>query len=158
MSFTELMAEFGETYKVDGLVPDSDGGVSVGIDDFVVSFFCEPSGERLLVFSELAMECRAQDDFILKRLLEANYLFLQTSGATLSANPDNGHVALCRTEPLEWMTVDRLSKLVDGFVNDLSVWKGLIEGCQAIEGDLEGAREREALGAQQLLSGEFTRI
>lgn len=158
MTFPELIAGFGAKFNVDDLVPDADGNVTVLFDDFQVMFHYAETRSLVLMVGELGELPPENGDFAQKQLLEANYLFLKTSGATLCLNPENARVTLCRTEPLEWLDVERFSKLVDGFVNDMSVWTGLIKGYGAIDGDAGRLREQKMLDDRQIALGGFIRV
>ena len=157
MVFSELIAGFGAKFNVDDLSPDAEGVVEVSFDDFVVSFHCAPMDTRVMMVAELGEVPPDGKEFIQSQLLEANYLFLKTSGATLSLNPENGCVTLCRSEPLDWLDVERFTQLVEGFVNDLSVWKGLLNGYGAIDGEVGRIRQERALEERQFALGGFIR-
>lgn len=58
-----------------------------------------------------------------RALLEANHLFKDTGGATLSVEPEGGCIYLCRQLDSRSLDVKDLAAALDGFLNTLSAWR-----------------------------------
>ncbi len=61
-----------------------------------------------------------------RAMLEANYLFKDTSGATLSFNPESGRFALCRALPCRALDGDSFFLETERFVSTLEMWARII--------------------------------
>ena len=61
-----------------------------------------------------------------KMLLEANHLFTATAGATLSLDPESGHVVLCRAVRCMAVGVEEFVSVVEQFVNTLEMWTSTV--------------------------------
>jgi len=59
-------------------------------------------------------------------MLQANYLWAGTGGATLGVQPDTGHVILAGRLELEGMTAQSLAALLDVFVDTATFWKSYL--------------------------------
>jgi len=85
-----------------------------------------------------------------KTLLGANHLFGGTAGATISLDPDNGRIALCRALPLATLDGDKFYAEVERFVNTAETWAKVVSdyrGAAAEAPDEGAAEERPAFGA-----------
>lgn len=132
MCFRELMDELAEKANVVGGIEldgenrcfmefDDLGVVIQGLDEVnLVSFLSavgEPPPERL--------------EELYRALLEANHLFRWTSGATLSLDPEDGWVYLCKFVPYEALDGERLAKELENFANAVAGWRTYIKDFRA---------------------------
>lgn len=158
MRFRELIDELAEKAKVDGGIElDSEnrcfmefeemGVVIQGLDEVnLVSFLSavgEPPPERL--------------EELYRALLEANHLFQGTSGATVSLDPEDGWVYLCKFVPYEVLDGERLSKELENFANAVAGWRTYIRDFRASDTG-ESADEDDFPGSPFASGDSFLRV
>jgi len=128
MTYDELLKTFGE--KLGGsveLTPDESGAVVLDIDEMQLTILgLEDVGQVVLtgVIGEPPPEDRMEK--LYRAMLEANHNFAGTFGATLSINPDDGKVSLCKAIPLAIADGDTFFADVEHFVNVLETWCKLV--------------------------------
>ena len=124
MTFDELMAEAGKALGVEMLVHD--GATQLEIDGMDVSFVEMPELESV-VLNGVVGEPPPQGLAALHRaMLEANFNFSGTAGATLAVNPDGGALTLTRLAPLPLLDAEKFLSLLEGFVNVLETWRKIV--------------------------------
>jgi len=135
MTYGELLAAFGE--KLGGgveLTPDDAGAVVLDVDEMQLTILgLEDVGQVVLtgVVGEPPPEDRIEN--LYRAILEANHNFGGTFGATLSINPDDGNVSLCKALPLALADGDSFFADVEHFINVLETWKKLVEDFRGAE-------------------------
>jgi len=150
MSYDELLKAFGE--KMGGSVdmtPDDAGAVALDVDGMALTILgLEEIGQVVLtgVIGEPPPEDRMER--LYKAMLMANHNFAGTFGATLSVNPDDGKVSLCKTLPLALSDGESFFAEVEHFANTLETWIKLVADFRGAEiGDgAAGAPSNEAPG------------
>ena len=139
MEFKELIAEFAArvgvtesvviddenrcAFEIDGMGVIAQGLDEVGVVS-LLAFIAPPPPERL--------------ERLYRRLLEANHLYRETFGATLSVDPRTGSVRLCRCVPYPALGGDRLEALVLGFITALADWRRRVRDFRPEETAVEG--------------------
>jgi len=135
MTYEELLKGFGE--KLGGgvdLKPDTAGAVGLDIDGMPLTILgLEEIGQ--VVLSGVIGEPPPADrmERLYKAMLEANHNFTGTFGATLSINPDDGKVSLCKALPLALTDGDSFFAEVEHFVNTLETWSKLVADFRGAE-------------------------
>lgn len=128
MSYDDLIKVFGE--KLGGgieLAPDKSGMVMLDVDGMPLTILgLEDIG--LVVLSGVIGEPPPEDgkERLYEAILKANYNFQGNSGATLSINPDNGEISLCKALPLELTDGDRFFAEAEEFLNVLESWRTIV--------------------------------
>ena len=61
-----------------------------------------------------------------RMMLEANDLFRDTGGATISINPDTGHVRLQRHDPFDVLAEKGPANVLMDFANVAETWAGIV--------------------------------
>ena len=89
-----------------------------------------------------------------RMLLEANHVFGETGGATLSVNPDGGYVYLCRQLDVRSLDVDEFAKALEQFLNALETWRTRVGDYRARPEDEPSAAE----GAPSSFPDAFLRV
>lgn len=123
MKYEELMADLGKRLELDEFQPDEDGLCELYTDDFTVTFQNVPETGMVLttgLLFELGPDPSAK---FLRRLLEANFMYTETHGATISVDPTNGCVMLTRYDRLNQVDAETFFKTVELFMLAMSEWK-----------------------------------
>jgi len=143
MTYDELLKAFGAKMG-EGveLKPDDAGTVALDVDGMAVTILgLEELG--LVVLSGVVGEPPPADrmERLYKAMLVANHNFAGTFGATLSINPDDGKVSLCKALPLALADGDSFFTDVERFINTLETWVKLVADFRGADlgGDAAGA-------------------
>lgn len=124
MTFDELMAAAGRMLGVE--LVTYDGMTQLTIDDMEV-FLSEIAALDSLALRGSLGEPPPQGLAPLYRaMLEANFCFAETAGATLSVNPENGELTLTRLVPLARLDAEGFLSILESFVNVLEAWRTLV--------------------------------
>lgn len=128
-AYRQLLTDFAHAV---GLEPvdhflDSE---EVVIDDVTISLYFE--GDEALgdvvFFALLGAPGDARLNDVALVLLEANYLWAGTGGATLGLNAQTGQVALSGRMPLDTLDGDALASLLAAFADSASFWGRFVRG------------------------------
>lgn len=125
MTFEELMVEAGRRLGVDMVVHD--GATQLTVDGMEVSILEMPTIESVVLNAIVGDPPPQGLEALYRAMLEANYNFAGTAGATLSVDPSGGALVLTRLEPLALLDADRFLSLLEGFVNVLETWRRIVE-------------------------------
>lgn len=129
MYFKELISEFAEKLGIAGGVEfDDEDRCLIEFDGMGVVIQGVDAVGAVVLLSPIGMPPPEDPAQLYKSLLEANYLFQGTSGATLSVNPDGGGINLCRQLDARALDVESLMQALDAFLNTLSAWRAFIAG------------------------------
>lgn len=123
MTYEELMADLGARLELDEFQPDEDGLCEIHTDDFTVTFQGVPETDMVLttgLLCELGPDPSAK---FLRRLLEANFMYAQTHGATISVDAANDCVMLTRYDRLNQVDGEIFLKTVKLFMLAMAEWK-----------------------------------
>ncbi len=124
MGFDELVLEAGRSLGVELALHD--GATRLTIDGMDVSVL-EIADLEAVVLNGVIGEPPPQGLAPLYRaMLEANFNFAGTAGATLAVNPENGELTLTRVAPLACLGVEAFLSLLEGFVNVLETWRKIV--------------------------------
>ena len=124
MAFDELINEAGRKLGVE--LVTQDGMTRLTIDDMEVSV-SEIAALDSVVLNGVIGEPPPQGLAPLYRaMLEANFSFAETAGATLSVNPENGELTLTRLVPLARLDAEGFLSILESFVNVLEAWRTLV--------------------------------
>ena len=118
-----LLQEFGHSIGIPDLQVDEEGRCNLLFDDVAVSFEFSQDEESVYLYSYLATAPEVDLEKFYATLLEANYLFRGTNGATLGVEAMSKRVVLIREERLELMRLAQFESVVGGFVNLAENWK-----------------------------------
>lgn len=124
MAFDELINEAGRKLGVE--LVTHDGMTRLTIDDMEVSVL-EIVALDAVALNGVIGEPPPQGLAPLYRaMLEANFDFAGTAGATLSVNPEDGALTLARLAPLACLDADAFLSVLEGFVNVLEAWRKIV--------------------------------
>lgn len=122
MDFETLIAALGGKL---GVELDGTGG-ACGLDVDGVDVVLQDAGEWLLVHTDLGEPPPQDPAALFRAMLEANFLYGGTGGATLAVSPTDGHAHLQKYTWLERLDADGALLFVDRFAETASRWKTLL--------------------------------
>lgn len=123
MQFNELMADFGKRLDLDEFQPDEDGLCEIHTDDFTVAFQHVPETEMVLTTGFLCEVGPNPSPAFFRTLLEANFMYNATHGATLSVDPANDCVMLSRYDRLNQLDGETFFQTTELFMKAMLEWK-----------------------------------
>lgn len=147
MDAKELIADIAKRI---GLEYDGGDTFSFEADGLVVAISSLPELDAVALTGDVGEPPPERLEGLYKTLLGANHFFGGTAGATISLDPDNGRIALCRTLPLATLDGEKFYAEVERFVNTAETWAKVVSDYRgaAAEAPDEGvAEERPAFGA-----------
>jgi len=157
MTYDDLLKDFGE--KLGGgvdLTPDDAGAVGLDIDGMALTIIgLEEVGQ--VVLSGVIGEPPPADrmERLYKAMLEANHNFAGTAGATMSINPGDGKVSLCKALPLALTDGESFFPEVERFVNTLETWRKIIEDFRGAELETSAEAKGDVPEAVSEMTGGF---
>jgi hypothetical protein len=143
MTFSDFIAalskELGVSIETEG---DSCAVRAGASDDSSVTVLLQGYDERgaVLATADLGAPPPERLEKLFRALLEANDLFRDTGGATLSLDPDTGKVRLQRFDALDALSEAGPAKALLAFLDIAAAWAKII-------GDYRDAPEDKAAGA-----------
>lgn len=132
MQFNELIRGLAEKMGIGGEIEvDDEQRCFLEFDGMGVVIQGVEAAETVALLSPVGVPPPEDPCALYRALLEANYLFQGTSGATLSVNPDGGGVMLCRQLDGKALGVDGLMAALDAFLNTLAAWRSYVSEYRA---------------------------
>jgi hypothetical protein len=112
-----------------------DGSLTLELDGHIlVSIAVDGGGETLTLFAPITAE-RLVDPDLAWRALEANFLWLGTTGATLAVEPSSGQLVLHRRLPLDGLDDPALISALEAFAAQAASWGGAMAAASPGNGD-----------------------
>lgn len=127
-AYTELLSDFARhagLHEIDLFLQTEE----IVVDDITVSMYYEGDetlGE-IVLFSHLG-KIQSNDEQVLQVLMQANYLWAGTGGASLSLNPVDQQIACAVRLPVDTLHGEALASIIDSFVDTASFWKRWLAG------------------------------
>ncbi len=122
MDFKTLIAALGAKLGVELDGTDSACGLAVDGVDVVL----QDAGDLLLVRADLGEPPPQDPAALLRAMLEANFLYGGTGGATLAISPSDGHAHLQKYTWFERLDADGALLFVDRFAETAARWIALL--------------------------------
>jgi hypothetical protein len=126
MESFELIKKFGEKIGVN-LTPDEDNVYTFEVDEMIVTFHVLPELEEIVLSGDIGEPPPEHLENLYKTMLESQYLFNGTAGATISLNSENNRFSLCKALPCRILDVDLFYAETENFINTLEVWIKLVK-------------------------------
>ena len=128
MEFEKLVEGFAAKVNEPGLRPDDDGAVTIENDRVCITVQDVPELGKVMMHCALG-ESPAENAAALERkMLEANFMYRGTAGATLSRDGETGRYYLCRCDDIVAMDVEGFCGLIESFLELSAAWRGACEG------------------------------
>lgn len=126
MQLKELIHTFGE--RLGFAIEIDDTGVYLfDIDHMQLAIHDLSTIGHVALTGDLGLPPPEAKEGLYRLILEGQYLFQETQGATLALHPETGHFALCRSCPLDVLDGERFFTMVEQFVNTLEFWSAIIK-------------------------------
>ena len=138
-----LIADFGESIGIEGLVFDAFGCCMLAFDDdIIVNIAHEKANQRILLFAYIGSVDAAVTPY--KTLLKANFYWRGTGGATLSLDQDDG--AICLTKPFspQELSPTQLTTELEKFISNIEKWRDWTKDCKNLHET--SSSEKEPIG------------
>ena len=136
METTELIKDLGERLGV-ALELDADGVCAFEADGLVISIHDLPELSAITVLGDLGAPPPERLEGLYAAMLEANHLFRDTGGATLSRDPETGHLSLCRALQRAMLSPDGFYDAIERFVSTAQVWANIIRDYREAPADFQ---------------------
>ena len=104
-----LLEEFGASTGMPELELDEENRCNLMFDEVAVSFELSPDEASVYLYSYLGDVVNNDSKAVFSALLDANYLFRGTLGATLGVDEASGRVVMIRLEDLSTLRLSRFS-------------------------------------------------
>ena len=148
MMFREIMDEFAAKIGLKERIEiDEDGFCSFGVDGATVAIQGMDELELLSLSAAVGAPPPERLEQLYLKLLEANYNFRGTDGATLSVDPQTGVVHLCQYAPYAALDADRTVALVSKFIDMLLDWRTRVADFRA-----EEQKEKSETGRKDVMT------
>ena len=118
-----LLGEFGTAIGMPELELDEENRCNLMFDEVAVSFELSPDEASVFLYSYLGDVVSNNSRAVFAALLDANYLFRGTMGATMGVDGASGRVVMIRSEDLSTLRLSRFQSLVEEFVNLAELWQ-----------------------------------
>ncbi len=118
-----LLKEFGDLIGIPELCLDEENRCNLMFDDVAVSFELNRDEESFYMYSYLGDASSENRERVYAKLLDANYVFKHTNGATLGVEDASKKIILIRQYALEMMRLSKFESVVEEFVNLAEYWK-----------------------------------
>ena len=151
METVELIKVLGEKLDVE-LTVDSDGTCAFEADGMVVSIHDLRELSAVALVGDLGEPPPERLEALYKAMMESNYLFSGTAGATISRNPATGRFALCQAWSCSTLDGDSFYAAVERFLNTLEVWGRMVHNYRSGNSSSDEAAEAPDL------DGGFLRV
>ena len=124
MELKEIADGLAAKFGIEGLAVE-DGEAALEIDGMPV-LLSEGEGAAIVMTDFVGEPPAEAEGRFGEVMLQANFLFRGTEGATLAQNPETRAFAIVRALELPGLDPDAFSEAVERFVNQLERWKRLL--------------------------------
>ena len=142
MTFDELMGEVGKALNIE--LVTHDGATQLEVDGMAVSILEMPALDAVVLNGVIGEPPPQGLEPLHKAMLEANYNFAGTAGATLAVNPEDGTLTLTRLVPSVQIDAEALLAALESFVNVLEAWRKILADYRPAEADAATPPSEEA--------------
>lgn len=124
-SCDQLLLDLGQTAGLpQPLRFDDQGCARLTVDSHLhIDFERDADADLIQLYSVLGPMPARDNEALYRQLLEANLFGLETAGATLSIDPDQREIVLCRTIRAEGTAAPAFVQLVERFIAAAEQWK-----------------------------------
>jgi hypothetical protein len=140
MTYEQLTEALAAKLGIEGLVQE-DGVCSIEIDGMIVSLVHVEDADSLVLHGIVGDPPPEAEGRFGAMLLQANNLFRDTLGATLSQDPGSKAYALQRQYPLAMLDADSLAAGLETFTNTLERWREVLADFRPVEAQASLAAE-----------------
>lgn len=125
MEYDELIRSFAKKHGLDGM-EILDGTAALDVDGMRIAFLHDEDSNSLVLLGEIGLPPPEADGRFNELLMQANYLFRGSDGATFTQNPETKAFALMRSLTLTLLDASSLAEAVQSFANTLERWRRVL--------------------------------
>ena len=140
MESSEIIKQFSEKIGIT-IEPSDDGVYMFEVDETIVTFHVIPEMDMIILTGDIGEPPPEKLENLYKAMLEAQYLFKATFGATISLNEENNRFTLCKALPCKLLDGDSFFNETEQFINTLEVWVNLVKNYRGIASKVEDNSE-----------------
>ena len=126
MEINDILKSFSEKIGME-IVPSDDGVYMFEVDEMIITFHVLPELDEIVLTGDIGEPPPERLENLYKTILEAQYLFKATFGATISLNEENNRFTLCKALPCKLLDGDSFFNEAEQFINTLEVWVKLVK-------------------------------
>lgn len=124
---TALLKEFGALISIGQLSFNEDQNCPLIYNDNIyLSISFDPESDTMVLSAYVAHYPQHNIETVLKTVLEANYFWLGTMGATLAIDSESGRLALMSRIQLDNLDVSTFHMNIQTFVESVEAWMEMI--------------------------------
>ena len=150
MDASEIIGALGAKLGI-GLEFDDGDVCSFEADGMIVTIHNLREIDTIAITGDLGEPPPWNLESLYRSMLEANSLFRDTFGATISFNPESGRFVLCRALPCKALDGESFFAAAERFVSTLEVWTRLVR-------DYRGGTDGTDVGRAELDTSNFLRV
>ena len=151
MEYNELIEGFAAKFGLEGIVT-KDGITALSFDNMKVEIVHNEVDGSVLLCGVIGQGPTEDIPKYNAFLLQANFLFQGTGGATLSQNPRTKEYVLVRAYPLDHLDTDAFVAALEAFVNGVERWRTLLVDFNPVREEAD-AMEQEPLPFSGIIRG-----
>ncbi|VBB42977.1 conserved hypothetical protein [uncultured Desulfatiglans sp.] len=121
--FKALIKRFGETIGIPDLDLDEDGYCCLEFDGHIVNIEFAPRSEEFFFYACIADLPETDRQALCEMLLEANFFFRGTHGATFGIDKPSKQIILAAKKPIAAVDGRLFESMMEDFVNATIGWK-----------------------------------
>ena len=140
MESSEIIKQFSEKIGIT-IEPSDDGVYMFEVDETIVTFHVIPEMDMIILTGDIGEPPPEKLENLYKAMLEAQYLFKATFGATISLNEENNRFTLCKALPCKLLDGDSFFNETEQFINTLEVWVNLVKNYRDVASKAEDISE-----------------
>lgn len=126
MESLEIIKKFGKKIGID-IAPSDEGVYMFEVDQMLVAFHVIPELDTIVLTGDIGEPPPEKLENLYKTMLQAQYLFQNTYGATISLNPETNRFMLCKALSCKILDDDSFFGETEQFINTLDVWVKLVK-------------------------------
>ncbi len=122
-----LLNDFGKNLGIEDLSFDDNNYCCLFFDDFVINLELTNEGDILYFYANVGEIPSSGKENFYEMLLQANFLFSQTNGASLGISKQGNFVLLSYQIITSGLDLNKFTNIVENFVNTVELWSKKID-------------------------------
>lgn len=151
----DLLQQFTRSIGIADFALDAQGYACLQMDELLVNFEHVEHTDTLLLYAVMGTLPAAPSTALYAQLLEANFFFNGTGGATLGLDKDAGMVVLTQALDCSGKTMEMFERCLDSFVNASQQWSQTLTLAHAPQADA-GASVEQANGSVEATAADLS--